>query len=72
MNAGCRGHCRRFERRIYIPLPETGARAAMFKIHIGNTPHELTPTEFDELSRMTKGYSGVLTCRLAIQADRWM
>eukprot|EP00667_Euglena_gracilis_P010355 EG_transcript_10536 len=49
---------RRFERRIYIPLPEVGARAAMFKIHIGTTAHSLAPADFEELSRMTKGYSG--------------
>lgn len=27
---------RRFEKRIYIPLPDPEARQAMFKIHAGN------------------------------------
>lgn len=33
---------RRFEKRIYIPLPEAPARTGMFKLHIGNTPNTLT------------------------------
>lgn len=33
---------RRFDKRIYIPLPEESARAHMFKIHLGDTPHNLT------------------------------
>jgi vacuolar protein-sorting-associated protein 4 len=49
---------RRFERRVYISLPEAGARKAMFNIHIGSTPHALTPADFDDLSQQTKGYSG--------------
>lgn len=49
---------RRMERRVYIPLPEVHARAAMFKIHIGNTPHDLTEDDFKELTNATEGYSG--------------
>ena len=49
---------RRFERRVYIPLPEKAARAHMFKLHIGSTPHDLTRENFDELAEMSKGYSG--------------
>jgi vacuolar protein-sorting-associated protein 4 len=49
---------RRFEKRIYIPLPEPPARAAMFKIHLGKTPHRLTEQEFRQLGHMTEGYSG--------------
>ena len=33
---------RRFDKRIYIPLPEAPARASMFKIHLGDTPNFLT------------------------------
>ncbi len=32
---------RRFDKRIYIPLPEDTARAHMFKIHLGDTPNSL-------------------------------
>ncbi|XP_061163087.1 vacuolar protein sorting-associated protein 4B-like isoform X1 [Saccostrea echinata] len=49
---------RRFEKRIYIPLPEAPARTEMFKLHLGNTPHSLTEEEFRELGRRTEGYSG--------------
>jgi vacuolar protein-sorting-associated protein 4 len=49
---------RRFEKRIYISLPEEAARARMFSIHLGNTPHGLTQADFKELARRTEGYSG--------------
>lgn len=48
----------RFERRIYIPLPETTARTEMFKTYLGNTPHSITKEEFEELGKRTDGYSG--------------
>mmetsp|Transcript_6905 Transcript_6905/g.3860 ORF Transcript_6905/g.3860 Transcript_6905/m.3860 type:complete len:116 (-) Transcript_6905:409-756(-) len=32
---------RRFEKRIYIPLPEAPARTTMFKLHVGTTPCDL-------------------------------
>jgi len=49
---------RRFEKRIYIPLPEEGARYTMFKIHLGETPTSLTSNDFRELAQLTEGYSG--------------
>lgn len=49
---------RRFEKRIFIGLPEAPARTVMFKIHIGNTPNSLTPEEFKKLGEMTDGFSG--------------
>ncbi|KAK9799427.1 hypothetical protein WJX73_009295 [Symbiochloris irregularis] len=49
---------RRFDKRIYIPLPEAPARSHMFKVHLGDTPHSLTPADFDELGRRTPGFSG--------------
>ncbi|XP_015446329.1 vacuolar protein sorting-associated protein 4B isoform X1 [Pteropus alecto] len=49
---------RRFEKRIYIPLPEAHARAAMFKLHLGATQNSLTETDFRELGKKTDGYSG--------------
>lgn len=49
---------RRMERRVYIPLPEEHARSKMFKIHLGNTPHNLTEQDFTELGTATEGYSG--------------
>uniref|UniRef100_A0A5K3EGH7 vesicle-fusing ATPase n=1 Tax=Mesocestoides corti TaxID=53468 RepID=A0A5K3EGH7_MESCO len=49
---------RRFEKRIYIPLPEAPARSKMFRIHLGTTPHELTDSDFKQLGTITNGYSG--------------
>ena len=45
----------RFEKRIYIPLPEVAARVTMFKLHIGSTPHELSDAHFKELGRKSEG-----------------
>ena len=44
--------------RIYIPLPEAPARAHMFKVHLGDTPNNLSNADFDELGRRTPGFSG--------------
>ncbi|XP_066996603.2 vacuolar protein sorting-associated protein 4 [Anabrus simplex] len=49
---------RRFEKRIYIPLPEEHARLLMFKSHLGNTPHTLTEEDLRELAKKTEGFSG--------------
>lgn len=51
-------HLSRFEKRIYIPLPEEAARAQMFRLHLGSTPHNLTDANIHELARKTEGYSG--------------
>uniref|UniRef100_A0A8C5B2D1 vesicle-fusing ATPase n=1 Tax=Gadus morhua TaxID=8049 RepID=A0A8C5B2D1_GADMO len=49
---------RRFEKRIYIPLPEEHARTFMFKLHLGATPTNLTEADFVQLGQKTQGYSG--------------
>eukprot|EP00195_Chlamydomonas_chlamydogama_P002960 CAMPEP_0202920906 /NCGR_PEP_ID=MMETSP1392-20130828/77102_1 /ASSEMBLY_ACC=CAM_ASM_000868 /TAXON_ID=225041 /ORGANISM="Chlamydomonas chlamydogama, Strain SAG 11-48b" /LENGTH=434 /DNA_ID=CAMNT_0049614425 /DNA_START=1177 /DNA_END=2481 /DNA_ORIENTATION=- len=49
---------RRFDKRIYIPLPEEPARAQMFKIHLGDTPNTLTDADYQELGRRTEQFSG--------------
>lgn len=49
---------RRFEKRIFIPLPEEHARLTMFKIHLGNTSHVLTENDLKDLASRTEGYSG--------------
>ncbi|XP_046735339.1 vacuolar protein sorting-associated protein 4 [Diprion similis] len=49
---------RRFEKRIYIPLPEEPARMVMFKLHLGNTAHVLSEDDFKKLAASTDGYSG--------------
>ncbi len=49
---------RRFEKRIYIPLPEEAARRRMFEIHIGNTRTEVSHQQYQQLAQKTDGYSG--------------
>ncbi|KAH7104695.1 katanin p60 ATPase domain-containing protein [Auriculariales sp. MPI-PUGE-AT-0066] len=49
---------RRFERRIFIPLPGPEARKRMFELNVGTTPHELTHQDFRDLGIMTENYSG--------------
>jgi len=49
---------RRFEKRIYIPLPEEHARTYMFKLHMGNTPTNISEDEYRELGAASDGYSG--------------
>ncbi|KAJ2803915.1 Vacuolar protein sorting-associated protein 4 [Coemansia guatemalensis] len=49
---------RRFEKRIFIPLPDAPARARMFQLHIGNTPCTLTQRDYRMLADRTAGYSG--------------
>lgn len=46
---------RRFEKRIYIPLPEEPARCFMFKLYLGNTHTLLTDDNLKELGRRTDG-----------------
>jgi len=45
----------RFEKRIYIPLPEKNARTEIFKIHIGNTPNTLTDGDYRTLGAEAEG-----------------
>jgi len=49
---------RRFEKRIYIPLPDKPARKVIFKVSIGSTPHNLRDKDFDQLADKTDGFSG--------------
>lgn len=49
---------RRFEKRVYVPLPDVQARATIFNIHIGDTPHSLTDDDFKQLAARSEGFSG--------------
>ena len=49
---------RRFDKRIYIPLPDLKAGQHMFKVHLGDTPHNLTERDFEHLAYRTDGFSG--------------
>ena len=49
---------RRFEKRIYIPLPDLSARIVLFKLRLGKTPNNLTEEDYLNLGIATDGYSG--------------
>lgn len=49
---------RRFEKRVYIPLPDLDARRRMFELNIGATPCSLAPKDYRNLAEQTEGYSG--------------
>ncbi|KAF8139713.1 P-loop containing nucleoside triphosphate hydrolase protein [Boletus edulis] len=49
---------RRFEKRVYIPLPGLEARKRMFEIHIGSTPCQLEARDYRTLAEGTEGYTG--------------
>ncbi|KAL0007996.1 hypothetical protein SO802_009498 [Lithocarpus litseifolius] len=49
---------RRFDKRIYIPFPDLKARQHMLKVHLGDTPHNLTESDFEHLAHKTEGFSG--------------
>lgn len=46
---------RRFQRKIYIPLPDEPARLAMFKLNVGSTPNGLTDDDFKKLAELSEG-----------------
>jgi len=49
---------RRFEKRVYIPLPEKEARSYMVKMNLGDTPNSLSEDDIDKLGEITDGASG--------------
>nr|CAD7595112.1 unnamed protein product [Timema genevievae] len=55
LDAGIR---RRFEKRIYVPLPNENVRYFMFRFHIGDTPNDINDRDLRELAKLTDMYSG--------------
>lgn len=49
---------RRFEKRVYIPLPEAEARTAMVRLNLGDTPNNLSDEDFNTIGELTDGASG--------------
>ena len=49
---------RRFQKKIYISLPDEPARFAMFKLNLGDTPNNINDEDIKELAQFTEGYSG--------------
>jgi vacuolar protein-sorting-associated protein 4 len=49
---------RRFDKCIYIPLPDAEARSFMLKLRIRDIPNDLTDEQLKTLGRNTEGASG--------------
>ena len=49
---------RRFMKRLYIPLPNKTARKALLSRLLTQNSNTLAEEDYDELVRLTKGYSG--------------
>lgn len=49
---------RRFEKRIYIPLPDENARKHLIELHLGDTPNNLSEADIASLAKKTPMYSG--------------
>lgn len=49
---------RRFEKRVYIALPDPVARTIMFKLNLGDTPNSISDAEFQAMGEQSEGYSG--------------
>lgn len=49
---------RRFQKRVYIDLPEIEAREYFLNLQMKKTPHNLTKQDFTELGKRTVNYSG--------------
>lgn len=48
---------RRFERRIYIPLPDAETRKALVTLLLNKDEHEVDAQQFDRVVELTEGYS---------------
>ena len=49
---------RRFQKKIYISLPELDARKTMFELNLKGTPNTLTDDQLEDLAKNTDGFSG--------------
>jgi vacuolar protein-sorting-associated protein 4 len=51
---------RRFERRIYIPLPDYDGRLLLVKSNFNKVPHNLTEGDFSTIAKETEGLTLIL------------
>lgn len=59
---------RRFQKRIYIPLPDYRSRLSMFKHYTRRLDMD-EAVDFDELARLTEGYSGADISQLCMEVQ---
>jgi vacuolar protein-sorting-associated protein 4 len=56
---------RRFEKRVYIPLPDIKGRLAMLKLAINKNHIDVKPEQLHELAGLTEGYYSFYTATQA-------
>ncbi|MCL5952614.1 MAG: ATP-binding protein [Chloroflexi bacterium] len=61
----------RFEKKIYVPLPDIRARESIFKIHLASKGYKVE-IAFPELAKRSEGYSGREIEHLATEAVKHM
>merc|ERR1712159_722807 len=49
---------RRFEKRIYIPLPEVEGRMRLLELHLGDTRHQCPKETLHSIAERIESYSG--------------
>ncbi|KAL6741153.1 hypothetical protein Aduo_014434 [Ancylostoma duodenale] len=59
---------RRFVKRLYIALPEAEARLTIVKNLLSDMKHNLEDADFDEVAKLTEGYSGADMRQLCAEA----
>jgi vacuolar protein-sorting-associated protein 4 len=60
-----------FDHKIYVPLPDFDARLALLKLKVKEIPFVISEEEFQELARLTEGFSSAdigILCRVAAMA----
>lgn len=50
----------RFDRRIKIPMPDTEARIAIWKMFLENSDFETEEIDYTKMSKQTDGFSGAM------------
>ena len=60
---------RRFQKKIYISLPEEEARVTMFELNLRDSPNSLTKEELEDLAYKTNGYSGSDIANVSQEAE---
>jgi len=73
---------RRFEKRIYVPLPDAEGRLQLLKLHLGNEAISIPDEFYKQFSKDLEGYSGsdisalareilMTPIRIATRATHW-
>ncbi|XP_046616279.1 fidgetin-like protein 1 isoform X1 [Neodiprion virginianus] len=60
---------RRLVKRLYVPLPEFGARSQIIKNLLHSERHNLTLDDISEIARLSEGYSGADMTNLCKEAS---